>query len=104
MRLLEILAKKDDLCLSDPTGKCNKDMDFSGFLSAYGGNVVTSLSIIAGLMAVIMIIVCSIIMMTSAGDAAKVAKAKKGLIGAIIGLIIALAAFSITAAITSIFD
>ena len=101
MRLLEVFAKQDNLCFSDPTGKCQDGMDFNGLLSAFGGNIVTNLFIIAGLMSVIMIIVCAIMMMTSAGDASKVAKAKKGLIAAIIGLIISLAAFSIAAAISS---
>lgn len=103
MRLLEILAKKDDVCSVDGTGKCASDMDFTAFLQSFGGNVITTLFIIAGLMSVIMLIVCGIIMMISNGDPSKVAKAKKGITASIIGLIISLSAFAIATAIANAF-
>jgi len=99
MRLLEVLAKQDNLCSLDATGKCQDGWKFEDLLKGFGGNIVSSLFAIAGLMSVIMIIVCGIIMMTSAGDPGKVAKAKKGLIAAIVGLIISLSAFVIATAV-----
>jgi hypothetical protein len=104
MNLLEIFAKKDDLCSIDGTGKCNKDWTFTDLIEGFGGNIISSLFVIAGIMSVIMIIVCAIMMMTSAGDPGKVAKAKKGLIAAIIGLIISLSAFTIATAIVNAFN
>ena len=92
MSLLEIFAK-DNLCSVDGTGVCKDNMDFTAFVKSFGGSVVTSLFIIAG-----------IIMMTSSGDPAKVGKAKKAITGAIIGLIISMSAFAITTAITSAFN
>lgn len=103
MNLLEIFAKKDNLCSIDGTGKCNPEWKFEDFIKGFGGNIISSLFVIAGIMSVIMIIVCAIMMMTSAGDPGKVAKAKKGLIAAIIGLVISLSAFTIATAIVNIF-
>lgn len=54
--------------------------------------VVSIISYVVGVIAVIMIMVSGISYMTSAGDAQKITNAKKGLIFAIIGIIIAVAA------------
>ena len=55
-------------------------------------NVVIS---IVGIIAVIVIIICGILMATSAGDASRAAKAKKGLIYAIVGLLVAILSWAI---------
>ena len=102
MKLLEIFAKKENLCSMDGTGKCNGSLDFEGFMKAFGENIVSSLFVIAGIISVIMIIVCAIMMMVSAGDAAKVAKAKKGLFAAVIGLVISMCAVAIATAVVNI--
>ncbi|MBQ8996571.1 hypothetical protein IJ095_00880 [Candidatus Saccharibacteria bacterium] len=57
--------------------------------------VISDLFFVAGMLAVVMIIVAGIKFITSAGDPAGVAKAKKGLTAAIVGLVIALAAWAI---------
>lgn len=101
MRLLEIIAKHDDVCSMDGTGKCNNGLDFDGFVNAFGKNVITSLFIIAGILSVIMLIVCGIMMMLSAGDPGKVAKAKKGMFAAVIGLIISICAAAIATAVVN---
>lgn len=54
--------------------------------------VVSIISYVVGVIAVIMIMVSGINYMTSAGDAQKITNAKKGLIFAVIGIIIAVAA------------
>lgn len=102
MKLLDFFAKKENLCSMDGTGKCNGSLDFEGFMEAFGKNIVSSLFVIAGIISVIMIIVCAIMMMISAGDAAKVAKAKKGLIAAVIGLVISMCAVAIATAVVNI--
>jgi hypothetical protein len=100
MKILEIFAKKDDLCSLSGTTNCDSNWDFKGFMSSgIAKNVVSNLFIVAGIVSVIAIIICGIMMMTSAGDAAKVAKAKKGLFGAVIGLVISVCAFAIAKAV-----
>jgi hypothetical protein len=101
MKLLEIFAKRDDLCSLDGTGKCSGGLDFDGFVGAFGKNIVSSLFVIAGILSVIMIIVCGIMMMVSAGDPGKVAKAKKGMLAAVIGLIISICAAAIATAVVN---
>ncbi|MBQ2659806.1 hypothetical protein IJF86_00010 [Candidatus Saccharibacteria bacterium] len=56
---------------------------------------------IAGLAAVVVIIVCGVMMTTSAGDPGKVAKAKKGLLYSVVGLIICLLSWAIVKFILS---
>lgn len=95
MRLFEFFAKNDDLCSADGSGLCTGDMTVDSFLSGYFGNIAGVMFSIAAIVCVIMIVVCGFMLMTSAGDPGKVAKAKKGLIGAIIGLLISLFAATI---------
>lgn len=59
-------------------------------------NVLNAAYAVAGTVVVAMIIYAGITMATSAGDAAKVKKAKSMLIGAVVGLIIVLLAAAIT--------
>ena len=92
---LEMFAKTDDLCGMDGTGKCNKGFDFEALVGSFGQNIVTSLLTIVGIASVIALIVAGIMMMTSAGDANKVAKSKKAMAAAIIGLIIAILGYAI---------
>ena len=49
-----------------------------------------------GIISAVVIIIAGIMYMTSAGDPGKVATAKKAILYAIIGLIVALSAFAIT--------
>lgn len=51
----------------------------------------------AGIICVIIIIVAGFMYVTSSGDAAKVKKAKDAILGAVIGIIVILMAFAITA-------
>lgn len=50
---------------------------------------------ITGIVAVVVIIVCGIMLTTSAGDPGKVAKAKKGILYSVVGLLVALLAWAI---------
>lgn len=63
----------------------NSDIQLTGVVN----NIVTILSIVVGVVAVIMIIVAGYKYITSAGDASKITSAKNTLIYAIVGLIIA---------------
>lgn len=101
MRFLAAATKRDDVCSMDATGRCNRGINFNNLLKIFGKNVFSSLFIISGIISVIMIIVCGVTMMTSAGNPGKVTKAKKGLIGAVVGFIISLSAFAITTIIVS---
>jgi amino acid transporter len=58
-------------------------------------NIVKIAMFIIGALSVILIVISGIMYATAAGDEAKVKKAKKALIGAIIGLAIALLAYTI---------
>ena len=54
----------------------------------------------AGIVCVLVIIIAAFYYVTSAGNAASVQKAKNAILGAIIGLIITVSAFAITAFVT----
>jgi hypothetical protein len=58
-------------------------------------NVLTGIMAAVGVVAVIIIIIGGVNYMMSQGDPSKIAKAKKTLIGGIIGLIVVLLAFAI---------
>ncbi len=51
---------------------------------------------VAGMTAVIVIIICGILYSTSQGDAAKVKRAKDGILYAVVGLVVVMMAFVIT--------
>lgn len=59
---------------------------------------------IAGVIAVIIIVVAGFMYVTSGGDAAKVVKAKNTIMSAVIGLVIIILAFVITGFITGSFS
>lgn len=59
---------------------------------------------IAGVIAVIVIIVAGFMYVTSGGDAAKVVKAKNAILYAVVGLIVIILAFVITGFITGSFS
>ncbi len=101
MGILEFFAE-ENLCKADGSGLCTEDMSFDSFIPGFFGNITNVLFTIAGVVCVVMIVVCGFMLMTSAGDPGKIAKAKKGLIGAIIGLIISLSALVIVKSIGSI--
>lgn len=100
MRLFEFFA--EDLCSADGSKLCKPGMTFSNFFGGFFENIADVMFSIAAIVCVIMIVVCGFMLMTSAGDPGKVAKAKKGLIGAIIGLIISLMADVIARSVGSI--
>lgn len=83
----------------DTLAECNIEDTGTGsaedFTAKYGGKAVNILLMIVGIASVIVIIIAGVIMMTSQGDAAKVKMAKSAIVYAIIGLLIALAAFMI---------
>lgn len=66
-------------------------------------NIINFLLYAAGMLAVIMIIVAGIQMVTSAGDAGAVTKAKRTLIYAVVGLIVVLLALAIVNFVIGIF-
>lgn len=59
---------------------------------------------LAGIIAVIIIIVAGFMYVTSSGDAAKVTKAKNAILYAVIGLVITILAFVITGFVTGSFS
>jgi len=59
---------------------------------------------VAGVIAVIVIIVAGFMYVTSGGDAAKVVKAKNAILYAVIGLVIIILAFVITGFVTGSFS
>lgn len=87
--LFRLLAADADPCAMNPTG-CN-----SGDMSGIVTKIVDTLFIVLGVVCVFVIIYGGFLMMTSAGDPGKVAKGKKAVIGAIIGLLIAISAGAI---------
>ncbi len=64
--------------------------------------VITLLFSLAGLLFFIMIVVSGIKIITAGGDTEKISSAKKGIINAIIGLVIVIGAFLIIEVITSL--
>ena len=58
-------------------------------------NVMNVILYAAGVVAVVMVIMSAIQITTSAGDASKVSKAKKTLIGSVIGIIVVVLAYAI---------
>ncbi len=66
-----------------------------GILKNYIKNVLNVLFIAIGVIAVFMIIYSGIIYMTAAGDPGKIATAKKSIMYAIVGLVIAIMAYAI---------
>ncbi len=90
MKWLTILAEIPD----DIKNKIHQLPD-PGNTDAAQENIINYLLYGVGLVAVVMIIVAGIQMTTSAGDAGAVAKAKKTLTFAIIGLVVALLAYAI---------
>ena len=57
--------------------------------------ILNTVSAATGMISVAVLIICGVIMMTAAGDPSRLAKAKKGILYAIIGLVISLLAFAI---------
>ena len=70
--------------------------DGEGKLKETVSHVLTAIFGIMGIISAVVIIIAGIMYMTSAGDPGKVATAKKAILYAIIGLIVALSAFAIT--------
>lgn len=64
-------------------------------------NILNQVYFWSGAIAVIMIIVAGYFYITSVGDAAKVKRAKDIILGAVIGLVVVLLAFSITRIVMS---
>ena len=62
---------------------------------AMTGNVINYLLYAAGILAVVMIVVAGLQMVTSAGDAGAVTKAKRTLVYAVVGLAIVILAYAI---------
>ena len=90
--LFRILAEADP-CDMDLSGNCG---DPSSAIGGVAGKIANTLFIILGVVSVLVIIYGGFIMMTSAGDPGKVAKGKKAVLGAVIGLIISICAVAIS--------
>ena len=91
----------EEACLSAPESNACDDRVNSGDPSPLTGlngvlyRISTIVAVIAGVIAVIMIIVAGLRYVTSGGDAQKAAEAKKTILGAIIGIVVILAAQTI---------
>jgi len=59
-------------------------------------NILNLVYFIAGIIAVIIIVIAGLTFVTSAGDAARVKKARTAIIDASVGLVVIMAAFTIT--------
>lgn len=66
------------------------------------GKILNTVYSITGVLAVLMIVICGIMIITSDGDAQKVATARRGIIYALVGLLIVLSAFIITGVILNL--
>ena len=89
--------KASAVCLDNNTGKANPILGPNGLLTELTNLVL----FIVGALAVIMIIISGIRMVTSAGDEAGFKSARTGLLYAVIGLIIAVAARAVVSFILS---
>lgn len=74
---------------------CDGPSDYDEVVKTPAQNVVNTLLYIVGILSVVMIIYGGIQYTTSAGDAAKVNKAKNTILYAVVGLIIAVLAYAI---------
>ena len=83
-------AKEANPCEMSPTG-CKESGDASNLVQ----RIVTTLILICGVASVLVIIYGGFLMMTSAGDPGKIQKGKGAVLGAIIGLIICMSAYTI---------
>lgn len=63
-------------------------------------NILNTVYFWAGIVCVIIIVVAGFYYVTSAGNSSSVQKAKNALLGAVIGLIVTISAFAITAFVT----
>jgi len=88
--LFRLAAAAADPCAMNPTG-CNS----GDVLGNIAKKVAEGLFVVLGVVCVFVAIYAGFLMMTSAGDASKVAKGKKALLGAVIGLIISVSAYAI---------
>lgn len=82
-------APKDEVCNAIGAAGCNANEDKGTDIQKAITFVVNLLSVIAGLAAVIMLILGGIKYVTSGGDSSKVASAKNTIIYALVGLVIA---------------
>jgi hypothetical protein len=88
--LFRLIAAAADPCAMNPTGCGSGDI-----LGNIAKKVANGLFVALGIVCVFVAIYAGFLMMTSAGDAGKVAKGKKALLGAVIGLIISVCAYAI---------
>ena len=60
------------------------------------GSIMNLVYLVAGVVAVIVIVIAGYIFVASRGDSARIAQARKAVLAAVIGLVIVIAAFTIT--------
>lgn len=60
-------------------------------------NILNAVYLWAGVLCVIVIVVAGLMYVTSSGDAAKITKAKSAIFGAVIGIVVIILAYAITA-------
>lgn len=60
------------------------------------GSIMNTVYLVAGVVAVIVIVIAGYIFVVSRGDSARIAQARKAILAAVIGLVIVIAAFTIT--------
>ena len=98
--LLPINVSANDACdvagFNDPLLCGTKNSDEEAELQGRVGNVLGTIYIWIGIIAVIFIIVGGISFMTSSGDQQKITRAKKTITYSVAGLVVTLAAFAIT--------
>lgn len=79
----------------DATTKKAMGCEESGSAFEVAQRIINVIIALVGIIAVGAIIVCAILMMTAVGDANRVARAKKGILYAIVGLVICVLAYAI---------
>ncbi len=77
-----------------------KDIGYEGFIKSASSStlatVLNAIYLIAGVVGVLVIVIAGYKFVTSQGDANQVAAAKKAILGAVIGLVIVMIAFTVT--------
>ncbi len=97
-----IVAHATSFGLPQPTAQSlNGDTNTSGVINSVAQNVINIIFLIAGVLAVIYLLWSGIQYITAGGNADKVKAARQGIINAVIGVVVIMAAFFIIRIATS---
>lgn len=90
--LVRILAEAPAKIDSGSIGLNNPARDANGALTS----ILNVVYMVAGIVAVIVIVVAGYLYVTSSGDAAQTKRAKNAILGAVAGIVVIISAFTIT--------